>query len=223
MAEVPVVTRRLHSLAAIPRRARGRVDAFGLVASTGGPPALSEILGALPADLPIPIFIAQHIAAGFSRGLARWLAEVTQLKVELVKTPLPATPATIYLPSDGTDLVVDSEGLVRAVMPSGSHCPSGDRLLSSVAKAYGPRAGGVVLTGMGEDGVKGLLDIRNAGGATFAQDEASCVVFGMPQAAANAGACDALLALSAIPAVILELALGSTSGSGEKHAHRGAP
>ncbi|HZN94165.1 MAG TPA: chemotaxis protein CheB [Myxococcales bacterium] len=208
MSEVPVVTRRRSlALRAIPRRTQGRVDALGLVASTGGPPALAEILGALPADLPVPILVAQHIASGFSQGLRRWLSEITPLRVELVKGPVPVRPGTVYLPQDGLDLAVDPDGLglVAGHPPSGTHRPSGNRLLSSIARAYRSRAGGVVLTGMGDDGAQGLLEIRRAGGAAFAQDEATCVVFGMPQAAHQLGAAEAMLPLPAIPAVIVEL------------------
>jgi two-component system chemotaxis response regulator CheB len=206
MSEVPVVTRRRsHALRALPRRAQGRVDGLGLVASTGGPPALAEILGALPAELPVPIFVAQHIASGFSQGLRRWLSEMTPLRVELVRGPVPARAGTVYLPQDGLDLLLDAEGLVGTHPPQGPHRPNGNRLLSSIARCYGARGGGLVLTGMGDDGAQGLLDLRRAGGATFAQDEATCVVFGMPQAAHKLGAAESLLPLPAIPAVIVEL------------------
>jgi len=217
MAEVPVVTRRRsHALRALPRRAQGRVDALGLVASTGGPPALAEILGALPAELPVPIFVVQHIASGFSQGLRRWLSEITPLKVELVRGPTPARPGTVYLAQDGLDLLVDGEGLAATHPPQGPHRPNGTRLLSSIARCYGARGGGIVLTGMGDDGAQGLLEIRRAGGATFAQDEATCVVFGMPQAAQKLGAAESMLPLPAIPAVIVELCSAAGSPFGEQ-------
>lgn len=205
MSEVPVVTRRSRALSSLPRRAPGRVDVVGLVASTGGPPALAEILGAFPADLPVPLLVAQHIASGFARGLRRWLAEVTSLDVQVVMSPMALRPGTIYLAPDAADLEVDRQGVAHALPVSGAHRPSGNRLLSSIARAYGQRGCGVVLTGMGEDGAQGLLELRRAGGATFAQDEATSVVFGMPQAAHRLGAAQALLPLPAIPAVILEL------------------
>ena len=213
MSEVPVVTRRRsHALATLPRRAVGRVDALGLVASTGGPPALAEILGALPGDLPVPVLIAQHVASGFARGLCRWLADVSSLRVEMVSAPAPLRAGTVYVAQDGHDLAVERKGLVSSHLPSGSFSPSGDRLLASLARAYGARAGGVVLTGMGEDGAHGLLEIRRAGGAALAQDEATCVVFGMPQVAWKLGAAEALYPLSAIPAVIVELTSRAAAG-----------
>ena len=228
MSEVPVVTRRRsHALRVLPPRTRGRVDALGLVASTGGPPALAEILGALPADLPVPILVAQHIAAGFAQGLRRWLSEITPLQITLVTAPVPVRPGTVYLPQDGHDLVVDPDGLglVASPPPIGTHRPNGTRLLSSLARAYGARAGGVVLTGMGDDGAQGLLEIRRAGGAAYAQDEATCVVYGMPQAAHILGATEALLPLPAIPAIILELCssgAGAARASGPRPGKEGA-
>ena len=165
----------------------------------------------------MPIFVAQHIAGGFSQGLRRWLSELTSLRVELVRGPTPARPGTVYLAQDGLDLVVDGEGLVATHPPSGPHRPNGTRLLTSIARTYGARSGGVVLTGMGDDGALGLLEIRRAGGAAYAQDEATCVVFGMPQAARKLGAVEALVPLPAIPAVLIELCsadarLGRPSG-----------
>jgi two-component system chemotaxis response regulator CheB len=161
MSEVPVVTRRrsraLAALSGLPLQSQGLVDVLGLVASTGGPPALAEILGVLPATLPVPILVAQHIASGFARGLRRWLSEVTPLQVELVTGPTALRPGTVYLPADASDLEVDRQGLAQAAPPSGTHRPSGNRLLSSLARVFGPRAAGVVLTGMGEDGALGLL------------------------------------------------------------------
>src|SRR5262249_38595890 len=106
---------------------------------------------------------------------------------------------------DGLDLALDEEGHLRTPGSAGLHCPSGNRLLASVARAYGARAAGFVLTGMGDDGAQGLLELRRAGGATYAQDEQTSVVFGMPQAAHAHGAVRALLALESIGPAILEL------------------
>ncbi|HVE86627.1 MAG TPA: chemotaxis protein CheB [Myxococcales bacterium] len=206
MAEVPVVTRRrTPAPAPLPRRTTGRVDAVGLVASTGGPPALGQILGALPADLPVPILVAQHIASGFIHGMRRWLSEVSRLQIQVVRGATPLRPGTVYLAEDGTDLIAGPDGLAYPRPPSGTYRPSGNRLLSSLARAYGARAGGFVLTGMGEDGAQGLLEIRLAGGAACAQDEATSVVFGMPQAASRLGAVESLLPLPAIASAIVEL------------------
>jgi two-component system chemotaxis response regulator CheB len=223
MAEVPVVTRRravgsvISELPAKPRPMgqpatippvrpqTGSLDAFAIVASTGGPPALAQVLGSLPAELPVPIFIAQHMAQGFVSGLVRWLASVTSLRVETARTGEAARPGTVYLPPDGHDLLVDEEGLLLTELSRGGHCPSGDRLLFSLAKAYRERAGAVVLTGMGDDGAAGLLALRNAGGSTFAQDEATSVIYGMPRVAFNNGGAQSQLPIYGVAGVIRSL------------------
>jgi two-component system chemotaxis response regulator CheB len=99
-------------------------------------------------------------------------------------------------------LQVDGLGRLLPVRSQGGHCPSGNKLLASLARAHGRRAGGVVLTGMGEDGALGLLDIRNAGGLTLAQDAQTCVVFGMPLAAFELGATQSLMPTAVMAAVI---------------------
>jgi two-component system chemotaxis response regulator CheB len=198
MAEVPVVRRSQPASSTSLKAHPARTSAIGLVASTGGPPALTTILRALPKDLSAPILIAQHIASGFMPGLLRWLRDVSPARVQLARSgDLPA-PGTVYLPPDGCDLEVDARGLLHTPRPSGIHVPSGNRLLQSLANVYGPSSLGVVLTGMGDDGAQGLLAIRNAFGATYAQDEASCVVFGMPSAARALGATDTLVPLELI-------------------------
>jgi two-component system chemotaxis response regulator CheB len=197
MAEVPVVSRRPRSSQRRPTPVTGaRVDIFGLVASTGGPPALAEVLSKLPGDLPVPIVIAQHITDGFTPGMVRWLSQVTPLKVAIAREGERLEPGKVYFPSDAHDLTVEGGGVARLSRTRGGPCPSGDLLLSSLARVYGGRAGGGVLTGMGEDGARGLLAIRQVGGVTFAQDEASCVVYGMPRAAVEMNAVDSGIPLS---------------------------
>lgn len=204
MAEIPVVTRHpaqapfppLPAPLLVPRpggarpAAGARVGCWGLVASTGGPPALVRVLRALPADVGAPLCIAQHIAPGFVQGLARWLGEATSRETLIATSGLEPRPNRVYLPPDLHDLSVTPQGTLHVSRTRGSHCPSGDVLLSSLAQTYGQRAGGVVLTGMGDDGAAGLLRIRQAGGVTFAQDEESSVVYGMPSVARRLGAVD---------------------------------
>ncbi|HEY4886674.1 MAG TPA: chemotaxis-specific protein-glutamate methyltransferase CheB [Myxococcales bacterium] len=207
MAEVPVVRRhRRNSSPPRPAVVHGaHVDVVGLVASTGGPPALAHVLGALPRELPIPLLLAQHIASGFTSGLVRWFASVCTLRVVVAQEgELPAA-GRVYLAPDGCDLELDREGHMHTPRSIGLHCPSGNKLLVSLARAYGSRAAGFVLTGMGDDGAQGLLELKRAGGATYAQDEQSSVVFGMPQAAHACGASRGLLPLESIGPAILEL------------------
>jgi two-component system chemotaxis response regulator CheB len=203
MAEVPVVRRRTPATHRLTAPAGREVDVFGLVASTGGPPALVAILSALPRTLRIPLLVAQHMAEGFTPGLLRWFDQSSPLPVELAQDGGVCRPGHVYLPPDGHDLEVDERRLLRVPRANGVHRPSGNRLLHSLARAFGARAGGVVLTGMGDDGAQGLLAIRNAGGVTFAQDEATSVVFGMPQVAFASGATSTLVPLELVAETIL--------------------
>lgn len=225
MAEVPVVTRRrAHSgPTPVPRLMGDEARILGIAASTGGPAALAFILGALPADLPVPIVIAQHIGEGFVVGLQRWFAEVSKLKVHLAVDGARIKPGNVYLAPGGHDLEidpyadVDQGGTLRINRSSGGHSPSGDKLLHSIARAYGRSSVGMVLTGMGEDGARGLLSIHKMNGITIAQDEATSTVYGMPQAAANLGAAQNILPLESIPGFVRALCerkrpLGASSG-----------
>jgi two-component system chemotaxis response regulator CheB len=194
MSEVPVLTRRSKISTVDPlEQLGGRVDFWGIAASTGGPPVLAQIFGGLPSDLPASILVAQHIAPGFTPGLIRWFSSTTPLKVCEATRGARPLPGHIYLAPDRCDMEIDAMGKLSTPPSPGGHCPSGNRLLQSLANAYGARAGGVVLTGMGEDGAEGLMAIHNAGGVTLAQDEATSAVFGMPAAAKKLGATRMLL------------------------------
>jgi two-component system chemotaxis response regulator CheB len=217
MAGVPVVRRFAAgsdgSGAAVrpvgPAVAPRRLAAFALGASTGGPAALARILAALPRTLAVPVFIAQHMTLGFTRGLARWLSEVSALAVKVVERTAPAMPSCIYLPADGHDLSVDAEGCLHVTPTREEPCPSVDALFESLAAAYGPRGGAALLTGMGDDGARGLLALRRAGGATICQDEATSVVFGMPKVGAALGAADHVLPLDSVAHAIAAMCGGT--------------
>jgi two-component system chemotaxis response regulator CheB len=173
-----------------------RIVAIG--ASTGGPPALASVLGHLPAGFPIPVLVVQHISAGFTAGLERWLDSCVALPVRTAIANIVAAPG-VWLAPDGAHLGLDAS--LRFTLDDdthhGGHRPSVDMLLRSVAAAVGERALGVVLTGMGRDGARGVAAIRAAGGFVIAQDEETSAVFGMPRAAAEAGA-DLVLPLAGI-------------------------
>jgi two-component system chemotaxis response regulator CheB len=177
------------------------VEVFGLAASTGGPPALAELLRHLPAALPIPILIAQHITEGFTVGFQKWLSQSCALAVEIAQDGKAPSAGHVYLAPDGCHLEVE-RGLLRTPRQTGGVCPSGDRLFRSLAKTHGAQAGGAVLTGMGEDGGRGLLELKQAGGVTLAQDEASCVVYGMPNFARSLGAVGEVLTPEGMAAFI---------------------
>jgi two-component system chemotaxis response regulator CheB len=208
MAEVPVVRRRLVPAPAGDLAPATRVDVFGLVASTGGPPALASILGRMPAGLRVPLLVVQHLATGFTPGLARYLASCTHLRVVVAEPGTTCRGGHVYLPPDGHELEVSPGGALivsPATHPAG---PSGDALLTSIAKAYGARGGGVVLSGMGEDGAAGLLELSRAGGVTAAQDSDTSAVHGMPQAAVMCGATHTLLPPEKIAELIIACAKG---------------
>jgi two-component system chemotaxis response regulator CheB len=169
-----------------------RFEVVGIGASTGGPTALRELFSRLPADFPFPILVVQHITAGFTKGFVEWLQQHTPLEVRVADKEDRAVPGSILIAPEGRQLEALPGGGIRATSrkPRGVHLPSADALLSSLASAYGSKCIGALLTGMGSDGAEGLLDIRRAGGFTLAQDEETCVVFGMPREAVRRGAVD---------------------------------
>lgn len=184
------------------RRARSIV---ALVASTGGPNALRTILAGLPPDLPAAVVIVQHIDGAFQESLVRWLDEESPLEVASPRPDQELWSGAVYVAPAGRQAEVTARrrlALVEEPGAVGGHCPSGDRLLASAAEAYRDRAVGVVLTGMGTDGAAGLLRVREEGGQTIAQDEATSVIYGMPRAAAELGGAGRVLPLDAIAEAI---------------------
>jgi two-component system chemotaxis response regulator CheB len=216
MAEVKVV-RRWRSAAppAVPsRQGLPRPAEVGvplrlvcIAASTGGPEALQRLLVELPGDFPAPLLVVQHITPGFTAGLATWLNSVCDLRVKLADNGEALAAHTVYLAPDDRHLTVARPGhvVLSSAPPVGGFRPSASPLFESAARLYGRATAAVILTGMGEDGVAGLHAVRQGGGRIFAQDEKSCVVFGMPGAAVAAGLPDAVLSPGAIAAHLLQL------------------
>lgn len=191
LAELRRHLRMLSGVAVISRRPAGspapagRDQVVALVASTGGPPALRTVLETM-GPVPVPVLLVQHIDPGFLDGFATWLQRTTGLDVAVAANGDPARPGVVHVAPAGTHLLLGAEGRLRLdPEPETLHRPSGDILLGSLARRAPGRAVGVVLTGMGEDGARGLREIVDAGGTAFAQDEATCAVFGMPRAAAR--------------------------------------
>jgi two-component system chemotaxis response regulator CheB len=189
-------------------RVRFTPRVIGLAASTGGPKALQQILGDLPGDLAVPVLIVQHIASGFVGGLATWLQESTRLKVRVASHGERLEPGTALLAPDDRHLSMSADGaaILLDEAPSGAFRPSANVLFDGIARACGGAAVGVILTGIGNDGVQGLLALRKAGGFCVAQDQASSVLFGMPEAAIQAGAADVVLGLAQIPGFLVQSA-----------------
>jgi len=181
---------------------------FAIASSTGGPQALSLILGSLPAVFPCAILISQHIADGFAQGMAEWLAGVCKLPVRLAREGEAVMAGTVYVsPSEANLAVTPSRRMTLAPRLAGEiYHPTCDVLLASVAAVYGRQGVGIILTGMGRDGAAGIEKIRQAGGATLAQDEASSVIFGMNKVAIERGGVQMVLPTGEIPQAMCRLA-----------------
>ena len=206
MAGVPLSQRKQAlTPAPIPLLRGGRVNGFGVVAATGGPPALAMLLSLLPPSLPYPIFIAQHVSVGFTSGLRQWLGAASPLQMEVARTGVKPQPGHVYLPPDGHQMQVLMTGELLVEPVPHLHATIGDTLLNSLARVYGNRAGGAVLTGMGTDGAAGLLAIRRAGGLTFAQVPESCVVPSMAEAAIRNGAAESSLSVDGLASALRAL------------------
>jgi two-component system chemotaxis response regulator CheB len=194
--------------------ARGNFECVAIGTSTGGPVALSHVIPYLPQNFPTPIVIVQHMPLGFTRPLAERLNAQSKLRV--------VEAANGMLLEKGTALVIPSGRQVRLVRSMGEievelvaddgtslHVPSVDIMTEQVANAYGPLSLGVILTGMGQDGVKGLKRIKARGGYVVGQDEKTCVVYGMPRAAAVAGLVDRVAPLDEISGILSSLTSAS--------------
>jgi len=174
----PVAAPTSRSLAAQP------VEMLGVVSSTGGPSALVALFTGLGGDFPLPILLCQHMTASFLEGFVSWLATVTPFQVKIARTGETPLPGHIYVAPVDRHLVL-SGGVCRITGEAleSNQRPSGTVLLRSMAEDLGNRAIGVVLTGMGTDGAEGLLALHKTGAITIAEDETTCVVYGMPAAA----------------------------------------
>lgn len=198
------------SLVAAARIAQGleqKARVVGIVGSAGGPAAVTQIISQLSREMTAPILIALHMPPGFTRSFAERLARAGSFDVREARAGETLTPARILIaPGGHHTLVNEADGALRlAVEPakeSDPYAPSADRLLSSLAAACGPRALGVVLTGMGEDGLAGARALRAAGSQVIVEARDSAVIWGMPRAVAEAGLAHAELSLSAIAAAL---------------------
>jgi two-component system chemotaxis response regulator CheB len=201
LAEVPVVGRRRRLsrpilLPAAPLEHPAAPEILAFCGSTGGPRVLCELLPAIRAAVAVvPVLIVQHVLPGFDAQLARWLADTTDLPVQLATPGARVRPGHVLLAPHGSHMVLSSREEVDLVPGRrlDRHTPSGDALFESVAKLHGEHGLGVILTGMGEDGLVGLRALRRAGGTIFAQDPLSCVVAGMPETVISEGLANEIL------------------------------
>jgi two-component system chemotaxis response regulator CheB len=177
-----------------------QVQIVGIAASTGGPAALATVLKPLPPDFPLPILVVQHITPGFVAGFAEWLNGQTALRVAIASHGDIPRPGVVLLATDDYHIQVNHRRVVELSKdpPYKNLRPSANYLFSSLARVYGPQAMGIVLSGMGDDGAEGLEALCRAGGLTVAQDEQSCVVYGMPHEAVVRNAVGGVLSLDQI-------------------------
>jgi two-component system chemotaxis response regulator CheB len=195
----------------MPRRTTGerRVGILSIGTSTGGPKALQEIIPRLPKDFPTPIVIAQHMPPNFTGPFAERLNQLSQIEVREAKEGEPLKPGVALIaPGWGHMRVKRVRGIETVVSISDNkeefiYRPSVDALMGSVAEYFPGRALGVILTGMGNDGLKGLISLKKTGGRIFAQDEETCVVYGMPKAVVEAGIADKVLSLEEMAGEII--------------------
>jgi two-component system chemotaxis response regulator CheB len=198
--------------------AAGPLRVVAIAASTGGPPAVAQVLRMLPAGWPVPVLVVQHIGAGFDVGLARYLDECCPLPVVLAQDGQALRGGRVHVsPADRHLGVAAGPRLtVTTGEPIDGYRPSANHLFRTVAAVCGPGAAGVVLTGMGRDGADGLLALRRAGGLAIAQDEATSTVYGMPRQAVLQGAAQAVLPVDGIArALVARLGAGpAVAGAG---------
>ncbi|HIK16379.1 MAG TPA: chemotaxis-specific protein-glutamate methyltransferase CheB [Leptolyngbyaceae cyanobacterium M33_DOE_097] len=199
----PASIKPFSSLRSNPTFSSFKVVAIG--ASTGGPQALHKILKQLPADFPVPILCVQHISEGFLQGLVDWLAAECSLRVTIAQPGEFPRPGNVYFAPEQKHLQFDAHGrfLTSSLPPVAGHRPSVTVLFQAVATCYPRSTVGILLTGMGRDGADGLQAIAQTGGVTIAQNEQTCVVFGMPKEAIALGAAQHVLPIHDIAPMLL--------------------
>src|SRR5262249_3760248 len=178
--------------------------------STGGPKALQEILPQLPGDLPVGMIVVQHMPRGFTAPFARRLDSLCKLKVREVSQGDLIEPGNVYVAPAGQHLTLSRKRAAKARAclsnePAGTlHKPSVDVTMLSVAETFGQHVLGIIMTGMGSDGLQGMTAIRRAGGMTIGQDEATSAVYGMPRCCAENGILQRVVPLPLLPGHILQ-------------------
>lgn len=182
-------------------------------ASTGGPRVIHQIIAGLPRSFPAAVLVVQHIAEGFSEGMAEWLASAGTLPVCVAQEGSPIRAGEVLVAPDRRNLLVTPYGAVHlSDAPLLIQRPSIDVTMQAVAEVYGSRAVGVLLTGMGRDGAYGMRSLHRRHAYTIAQDEASCAISGMPRAAIQLGVVREVLPPSAIAPRLVEVVAGMVKG-----------
>jgi two-component system chemotaxis response regulator CheB len=193
-----------------PQKRSGPSSIVGIGISTGGPNALAQVLPQLPGDIGVPVVIVQHMPAMFTQSLAKSLNSKCALEVHEAVNGEPLHPNKVYIAPGGKQMkiVAGADGRARVIKitndpPENSCRPSVDYLFRSIAELYVGRATGVIMTGMGSDGTAGLIQMKNSGAFIIAQDESTCVVFGMPKDPIERGIVDVVSPLGMISKQII--------------------
>ena len=183
-----------------------RVNAITIGSSLGGPQALKKLLEPIPATFPVPIFITQHICEGFASGFASWLDKYLSLKVKIPDNFESPLPGHVYIAPDNRHMTIHKCKYIHLLdsPPVQSLKPAVSKLFDSALQAYGANLLGILLTGMGNDGSEELLMMKQKGAVTIAQNEETCVAFGMPGSAIKIGGAQHVLPLEAITSYILK-------------------
>ncbi|MEG6585902.1 protein-glutamate methylesterase/protein-glutamine glutaminase [Dendrosporobacter sp. 1207_IL3150] len=203
VSPVPLKT----SVKTVPIFSNERVIAIGT--STGGPRALQEIITKLPGNLPCGVVIVQHMPPGFTKSLADRLNSISSLTIKEAENNDVIRPGLVLIAPGDYHMTVETDGNKRLIKlnqspPLAGHRPAVDPLFESVAKTYGSNATGVILTGMGHDGAKGMQAIKQQHGFTIAEDQSTAVVFGMPKSAIELGVIDKIAPINNIASEIVK-------------------
>ncbi|MCL2761886.1 MAG: chemotaxis-specific protein-glutamate methyltransferase CheB [Treponema sp.] len=192
------------------RIASRQINCVVIASSTGGPQAISQLCTFLPREFPVPVVLVQHNTSGFDRGFVQWLDGCTNFRVHLVEEHMVPVKGMLYVAPTDKHLLMSATGfLFDNGEPVHNQKPAADVLFKSAADLYGESLVSVVLTGMGCDGAEGTQYVRQAGGITIAQDEATSMIYGMPQAAAETGCVDMVLSLEDIANQLISLTKGN--------------
>jgi len=190
--------------------AAGGIEVVAIGSSTGGPAALQIILTRLPHNFSAGVVISQHMPKGFTRPLAERLDNLSKIRVKEAEDGDIIEPGRALICPGGHHMLLKKKGRgcqaqLKEAVQEDKYVPSVDMMMSSAAEHYGTRTMGVVLTGMGNDGKKGMLEIKSKGGYTIAESEETAVVFGMPAEVISAGAADHVLPISEIPMELINI------------------
>jgi len=188
----------------------GDIDLVAIGASTGGPSALQIILTRLPHDFSAPVLISQHMPKGFTGPLAERLDKLSEIRIKEAENGDILEPGKVFICPGGNHMLLRDRGqkcyiLLKEATYEDKYVPSVDIMMTSAAEHYGSKTMGVILTGMGNDGKKGMLEIKSKGGYTIAESEETAVVFGMPAEVINTGVVDKVLPLPEVPGELIKI------------------